>query len=47
MPNCTCCVQDLPIRHVLDVMHVGKNVAESVLKFLFGKKDTPESRRDL
>ena len=28
-------------------MHVEKNIAESVLKFLFGEKDTPESRRDL
>ena len=41
------CVQDLPIRHVLDVMHTEKNIAESILKFLFGDKDTPESRRDL
>ena len=28
-------------------MHVEKNIAESVMKFLFGEKDTPESRRDL
>ena len=35
------------MRHVLDVMHVEKNIAESVIKFLFGEKDTPESRRDL
>ena len=28
-------------------MHVEKNIAESVLKFLFGDKDTPESRKDL
>ena len=28
-------------------MHIEKNIAESVLKFLFGDKDTPESRRDL
>ena len=40
-------VQELPVRHVLDVMHIEKNIAESVLKFLFGDKDTPESRRDL
>ena len=39
--------QDMPIRHVLDVMHIEKNVAESVLKFLYGEKDTAESRRDL
>ena len=41
------CIQEMPIRHVLDVMHVEKNIAESVLKFLFGDKDTPESRKDL
>lgn len=40
-------VQDMPVRHVLDVMHIEKNIAESVLKFLFGEKDTPESRRDM
>ena len=40
-------VQMLPMRHVLDVMHIVKNIAESNLKFLFGDKDTPESRRDL
>ena len=37
----------MPVRHVLDVMHVEKNIAEAVLKFLLGEKDTPESRRDL
>ena len=41
------CGQDMPVRHILDVMHIEKNIAESVLKFLFGEKDTPESRRDL
>ena len=40
-------MQEMPIRHVLDVMHIEKNIAESVLKFLFGDKDTEESRRDL
>lgn len=35
------------MRHVLDVMHIEKNIAECVLKFLFGEKDTLESRRDL
>lgn len=35
------------MRHVLDVMHVEKNIAESVLKFMFGEKDSPESRRDM
>ena len=28
-------------------MHVEKNIAESVLKFLFGEKDTPQTRKDL
>ena len=37
----------MPVRHVLDVMHIEKNIAESVLKFLFGDKDTPDSRRDM
>ena len=37
----------MPVRHVLDVMHIEKNIAESVLKFLFGEKDSAESRRDL
>ena len=41
------CLQEMPVRHVLDVMHIEKNIAESVLKFLFGEKDTPDSRRDL
>lgn len=40
-------VQELPMRHVLDVMHIEKNIAKNVLKFLFGDKDTPQSRRDL
>lgn len=40
-------VQELPVRHLLDVMHVEKNIAESVLKFLFGDKDSAESRKDM
>jgi hypothetical protein len=40
-------MQDLPVWHVLDVMHIEKNIGESVLKFLFGEKDTAESRRDM
>lgn len=40
-------MQDMPVRHVLDVMHIEKNIAESTLKHLFGEKDTPESRRDM
>lgn len=37
----------MPVRHVLDVMHIEKNIVESVLKFLFREKDTMESRRDM
>ena len=37
----------MPVRHVLDVMHIEKNIAESVLRFLFGDKDTLELRRDM
>lgn len=40
-------VQGMPARHLLDVMHIEKNIAEGVIKFLFGDKDTAESRRDL
>ena len=35
------------MRHVLDIMHIEKNICEAVLKFLFGEKDTAESRKDL
>lgn len=41
------CVQGMPVRHVLDVMHIEKNIAEYVLKFLFREKNTPESRKDM
>ena len=41
------CMQGMPVRHVLDVMHIEKNIAESVLKYLFGDKDTPDTRRDM
>lgn len=40
-------VQNLPVRHVLDVMHVEKNIADAVLKFVFGDRDTLECRRDM
>ena len=38
-------MQDLPVRHVIDVMHVEKNVAETILKFMFGEKDDLACRR--
>lgn len=40
-------LQDLPVRHVLHVMHIEKNIAESAIKFMFGEKDTAKSRRDM
>lgn len=40
-------LQDMPVCHVLDAMHIEKNISECVLKFLFGEKDSVESRQDL
>ncbi len=40
-------LQKLLIRHTLDVMHIEKNVCESLIKFLFGTKDTIKVRRDM
>ena len=40
-------VQDLPVRHVLDVMHCEKNIAENILKTTFGEKDSPSVRADM
>lgn len=42
-----CTPQELPIRNLLDVMHVEKNVAENLLKTLFGEKDGPNVRLDM
>ena len=39
--------QKLPIRHLLDVMHIERNICESLLKLLFGAKDTVALRRDM
>ena len=39
--------QDLLIRHLLDVMHIEKNITESLIKFLEGTKDTVKVRQDL
>ena len=33
-------MQDLLIQHTVDVMHTEKNIAENILKTLFGEKDT-------
>ena len=40
-------LQKLPIRHLLDVMHIERNICENLLKLLFGVKDTAASRRDM
>ena len=40
-------VQRLPIRHLLDVMHIERNICKSMLKLLFGTKDTAASRLDM
>ena len=40
-------MQKLPIRHLLDIMHIERNICESLLKLLFGFKDTAASRRDM
>ena len=40
-------LQDLLIRHLLDVMHIEKNITESLIKFLEGTKDTVKVRQDL
>ena len=38
--QCSWYVQELPIRHVLDVMHIERNVCHSFLLYLFEDKDT-------
>ena len=40
-------VQNLPVRHILDVMHCEKNISENFLKTTFGEKDTPAVRADM
>ncbi len=40
-------LQELPIQNTLDVMHVERNVLESILKYLFGDKHTIEVHKDL
>jgi hypothetical protein len=39
-------VQDLLIRHTLDVMHCEKNLCENIIKTLFGETDFPRGRMD-
>ena len=33
------------VQHLFDVMHIVKNIAEAVLKYVFGEIDNAESRR--
>ena len=40
-------MQDLLVRHVLDVMHCEKNIAENILRTTFGEKDSPSVRADM
>jgi hypothetical protein len=40
-------LQELPIWNTLDVMHVERNVSKSILKYLFGDKDTIEVHKNL
>jgi hypothetical protein len=40
-------VQDFPVRYTIDVMHTEKNVAENILRTLFGEKDNMKVRLDL
>ena len=40
-------MQDLLIRHTLDVMHSEKNIAENIMKTIFGKKDTLGAHLDM
>jgi hypothetical protein len=40
-------VQDLLVRHVLDVMHCEKNISENILKTAFGEKDSLSVRADM
>jgi hypothetical protein len=39
-------MQDLLIRHTLDVMHCEKNLCENIIKTLFGETDFPRGRMD-
>ncbi len=40
-------LQKLLIRHTLNVMHIEKNVCESLIKFVFGTKDTIKVCRNM
>lgn len=40
-------VQELQVRHTLDVMHIEKNVAVTLTRFMLGDEDTIAVRKDL
>jgi hypothetical protein len=40
-------VQHLQIQHTLDVMHVEKNICESLVWTFFGQKNTIKVRHDM
>ncbi len=40
-------LQELPIRNIVDVMHIEKNVSENILKYLFRDRDIIEIHKDL
>jgi hypothetical protein len=40
-------IQELPIRHILDVMHIKRNVCHNILLYLFGNRDIVAVHRDL
>jgi hypothetical protein len=40
-------MQMLLIKHLLDAMHIEKNLCENVVKTALGNKDSYESRQDM
>lgn len=40
-------LQELPVRHTLDVMHIEKNVALTVMGFILGDADTIAVRKEM
>ena len=41
------CEQELPIRHLVDVMHTERNISANILKHIFGENDTEDVRKDM
>lgn len=40
-------MQDLLIRHTIDVMHCEKNLCENIMRTILGEADYPRGRRDM